>query len=102
MEQVRDGARNGKLLSRRTGRSDEDRVWASLHHRYLTHRIPWIISALADALSHGEQSPEFISLLYLHYALRDRLTFDFITEVLSGRKGTQTTRRSAHDCRRIC
>lgn len=81
VEQVRDEARNGKVLSQR-GRSSRDRIWASLHHRYLTHRIPWIISALADALSHGEQSPEFLSLLYLHYALRDHLTFDFVTKVL--------------------
>lgn len=85
VEQVRDGARGGKLLSQR-GRSSRDRIWASLHHRYLTHRIPWIISAITDALGHGEQSPEFISLLYLHYALRDHLTFDFVTEVL-WRKG---------------
>ena len=81
VEQVRDSAREGKVLSQR-GRSSRDRIWASLHHRYLTHRIPWIISALAGSLSHGEQSPEFVSMLYLHYALRDRLTFDFVTEVL--------------------
>jgi len=85
VEQVRDGARSGKLLSQR-GRSSRDRIWASLHHRYLTQRIPWVISAITDALGHGEQSPEFISLLYLHYALRDHLTFDFVTEVL-WRKG---------------
>jgi hypothetical protein len=27
-------------------------------------------------------SREFLSLLYVHYALRDQLTFDFVTEVL--------------------
>jgi hypothetical protein len=84
VEQVRDGARSGKLLSQR-GRSSRDRVWASLHHRYLTHRIPWVISALVNSLGHGERSAEFISLLYLHYALRDRLTFDFVTKVLWGK-----------------
>ena len=81
VEQVRNGARGGKLLSQR-GRSSRDRIWASLHHRYLTHRVPWIIAALTEALGKGEQSSEFISLLYLHYALRDHLTFDFITDVL--------------------
>jgi hypothetical protein len=85
VEQVRDRARDGKVLSQR-GRSSRDRIWASLHHRYLTHRIPWIIDALVAAFGHGEQSSEFISLLYLHYALRDHLTFDFVTEVL-WRKG---------------
>lgn len=84
VEQIRDGAREGKLLSQR-GRSSRDRIWASLHHRYLTHRIPWVIGALVDALGKGEQSLEFISLLYLHYALRDRLTFDFVTKVLWNR-----------------
>ncbi len=83
--EVRDGAHGGKLLSQR-GRSSRDRIWASLHHRYLTHRIPWIISALVNALGHGERSAEFVSLLYLQYALRDHLTFDFVTEVL-WRKG---------------
>ena len=58
VEEVRDGARSGKLLSQR-GRSSRDRIWAALHHRYLTHRIPWVISAIADALGDGEQSPEF-------------------------------------------
>ena len=81
VEQVRDGAHSGTLLSQR-GRSSRERIWASLHQRYLTHRIPWIISALVDALRHGERSAEFISILYLHYALRDHLTFDFVTEVL--------------------
>ena len=40
------------------------------------------ISALVEALEHGAHGPEFVSLLYLHYALRDRLTYDFVTEVL--------------------
>lgn len=84
VEEVRDRAHGGKLLSQR-GRSSRVRIWASLHHRYLTHRIPWVISALVDAMGHGERSPEFISLLYLHYALRDHLTFDFVTQVLWGK-----------------
>jgi len=48
----------------------------------LLHGVAWVIAALSDAFAKGQQSPEFISLLYLHYAVRDRLTFDFVTQVL--------------------
>ena len=81
IEQVRDGAYSGKLLSQR-GRASRERVWASLNQRYFVHGVAWVIAALSDALAKGQQSPEFISLLYLHYAVRDRLTFDFVTQVL--------------------
>ena len=79
--QLRDGAYSGKLLSQR-GRASRKRVWASLNQRYFVHGVAWVIAALSDAFAKGQQSPEFISLLYLHYAVRDRLTFDFVTQVL--------------------
>jgi hypothetical protein len=37
---------------------------------------------LVEAYRYGPHSQEFISLLYLHYALSDHFTFDFITEDL--------------------
>jgi hypothetical protein len=81
VQQVREQALSGTLLPQR-GRSSRERVWASLHHRYLTHGVAWIIEALTQSYARGAQSPEFVSLLYLHYALRDHLTYDFITDSL--------------------
>lgn len=79
--QLRDGAYSGKLLPQR-GRASRERVWASLYQRYFVHGVAWVVAALSDAFAKGQQSPEFVSLLYLHYAIRDRLTFDFVTQVL--------------------
>jgi len=78
---VRDLTLKGNLL-RQPSRNTRERIWDALHHRYLTHRIGWIIDSLAQASRRGTQSQEFISLLYLHYVLRDHLTYDFVTETL--------------------
>lgn len=57
-------------------------MWIALNHRYLTPAPQWVGRALAQATSYGNQSPEFISLAYLYFALRDRFTFLFITELV--------------------
>ncbi len=95
IQQVRDEAHEGTLLPQ-SGRSSRERIWASLHHRYLTHRVEWIIGDLTEAFIVGPLSQEFISLLYLHYALRDHLTYDFITDVLwnMGWEGHPTVSRN--------
>jgi hypothetical protein len=41
-----------------------------------------VLADLQAARGHGPHSREVISLLYLHYALSDRLTFDLVTQVL--------------------
>src|SRR5262249_21158175 len=79
--EVRDRVLGGKLLTQRS-RSTRERIWDSLHHRYLAHRVGWVIRDLAGASIAGPQSREFLSLLYLHYALRGRLTYEFATRVL--------------------
>jgi hypothetical protein len=81
VEQVRDAVLSGSLLAQRSVNSRKG-IWDRIHYRYLTHRVDWVISAFVEALEHGAHEAEFVSLLYLHYALRDRLTFDFVTEVL--------------------
>lgn len=55
------------------------RIWDLLKFRYFAPKSNWIISALAEASSKGARSPEFTSLAYLYYALRDRMVFDFVT-----------------------
>lgn len=81
VDQVRDAVLSGSLLTQRSVNSRKG-IWDRIHYRYLTHRLDWVMSSLIDAFKNGAHAPEFISLLYLHYALRDRLTYDFVTEVL--------------------
>jgi len=79
--EIRLRALEGDLFPQRA-RSTRERIWKSLNQRYLAHGIPWVVDALQKAYKIGPHSPELISLLYLHYAFRDRLAFDFITQIL--------------------
>lgn len=81
VQDVRDQVFRGALLSQRS-RYNRERIWTSIQTRYLTPLAPWLKSRLAEASAGGAHSQEFVSLLYLLYALRDRLTFDFVTGVL--------------------
>ena len=53
---------------------------------------------MSQATAYGTQSPEFLSLAYLYFTLRDRLTFQFVTEFIwpTWQKGsTRLTNRDA-------
>lgn len=78
IETVRDQVLHGALLLQRS-RDNRERIWSSIQTRYLIPSAPWLTSRLAEASAEGAHSQEFVSLLYLLYALRDRLTFDFVT-----------------------
>lgn len=54
------------------------KIWNAIGHRYLAVCPQWAGQALAAASQNGVQSPEFLSLAYLYFVLRDRLTFEFI------------------------
>jgi hypothetical protein len=80
LEEVRRACLNGKLFRQRA-RETRRRIWQALHWRFFAWAPPrWIIEDLADAARGEITSPTFIGLVYLHYARRDRLTFDFVTE----------------------
>jgi hypothetical protein len=81
VETVRDQVLRGNLLTQRS-RENRERIWTSIQQRYLVPMTPWLTSLLAETSASGPHSREFVSLLYLLYALRDRLTFDFVTSVL--------------------
>jgi hypothetical protein len=81
VETVRDQVLQGTLLTQRS-RENRERIWTSIQQRYLIATTPWLTSLLADTSASGPHSREFVSLLYLLYALRDRLTFDFVTNIL--------------------
>lgn len=81
IETVRDQVLHGTLLPQRS-RHNRERIWTSIQTRYLVPSAPWLMSQLAKTTAGGAHNHEFVSLLYLLYALRDRLTFDFVTGVL--------------------
>jgi hypothetical protein len=84
--QARAAALDGRLFLRRT-RETRQRVWDLLLYRLLTPERAWVGQALADAVALGARSPEFVSLVYCLYAVRDRLAFDVVTRVLWARWG---------------
>ena len=81
LEIVREEVLRGTLLTQRSSQNRK-RIWTSISHRYLFSREPWITLLLSNHSKEGAHGIEFTSLLYLLYALRDRLTFDFVTKVL--------------------
>jgi hypothetical protein len=91
VETVREEVFRGTLLTQRS-RENRERIWTSIQQRYLTPTMPWLTAQLGNLCKSGPHSREFVSLLYLLYALRDRLTFDFVTNTLSAKE---------HECRPV-
>lgn len=58
------------------------KTWLAINHRYLSVAPQWIGGSLIQAAAAGNQSPEFVSLAYLYFALRNRLAFLFVTRFL--------------------
>ena len=81
IDEVRVRVLDGLLIPQRT-RVSRERVWQTLHYRALGHGVAWVLEALEAAYRIGPHSPEFVSLLYLLYALRDRLSFDVVTSLI--------------------
>jgi hypothetical protein len=81
VEEVRKRALEGHILKQRT-RISRKRVWELIHYRLFTHKTSWVLEDLKKTYLKGRHSPDFITLLYLHYCLRDKLTFDFVTQII--------------------
>lgn len=80
LEEIHEKATHGTLFTQRALLSRK-RFWYMLQSRYFD--LPeWVLHEMVEAYRCGPHSQEFISLLYLHYALSDHFTFDFITEDL--------------------
>lgn len=94
--EVRAAALSGELL-RQPSYQARRRFWHALHGRYITHRVTWVIEDLVATVGAHPGSPEAIGLLYLHFVLRDRLTFDVFTGPVwdSWQEGQRTLAR--HD-----
>jgi hypothetical protein len=82
LDEVRFSCLGGKLL-RQTARETRHRIWEAIHWRFFAWTPPaWVIADLAAASRADVTSSRFVGLVYLHFARRDRLTFDFVVDKL--------------------
>jgi len=79
-EKVRRDLADGAILGN-YAYSTRMALWKIFRTRYLNISSPWVRSELISASRHGPESPEFISLLYLYFILRDKLAFEFVVDV---------------------
>jgi hypothetical protein len=94
--EVRAACLTGRLL-RQSARETRRRIWQSLDWRYFAWNPPrWILVDLAESAKTDASDRRFIGLAYLHYARRDRLTFDFVSDKLWSlwKEGARDVRRS--------
>jgi hypothetical protein len=87
---VRQAIMNGEVLQK-TAFHTKRTIWNALKHRYLGVGADWIGRSLAASTKEGLQSPDYLSLAYLYFALRDRLIFDFVTGPIWDRWRRQST-----------
>lgn len=82
IDEARFASLGGKLL-RQAARETRRRIWHALHWRFFAWAPPaWVIADLATASRSDITSPRFVGLVYVHFARRDRLTFDFVADKL--------------------
>lgn len=99
LEEIHEKAIHGTLFTQRALLSRK-RFWSMLRSRYFD--LPeWALSEMVEAYKCGPHSREFISLLYLHYALSDHFTFDIITKDLWEKWVLQQFRVSRDDILKI-
>src|ERR1700678_1266670 len=78
-------------IVRKSAIQSRERIWRALRHRYFTPECDWCSRSLSEASTDGASAPGFISLAYLYFALRDRLTFTFVTDVVWQKWGQRST-----------
>lgn len=87
------------VLIGKCARLTRARVWDAISWRFFSWQpAGWTVADLGRAAMESPRpSPTFVGLVYLHYARRDHLTFDFVTEHLfaswAGGRGTVSPRK---------
>jgi hypothetical protein len=94
--ELRERALRGQMFPRASF-ENRQRIWDNIHYRYFAPKIPWIPAQVTAAAACGVGSPEFISLAYLYFALRDRLTFALVTNLLWPRWRSRSLNISVND-----
>ena len=79
---LHDACLSGQLLRQPT-RAARQKVWAGLYWRYFAWDPPgWVLTDLAAAAERDSNDPRLVGLLYVHFARRDRLAYEFVTQFL--------------------
>jgi hypothetical protein len=82
LDDVERACLTGQLL-RQSARETRRQIWGALHWRYFAWSPPrWVLVDLAEAAKGDATNRHFVGLAYVHYARRDRLTYDFVTKGL--------------------
>jgi hypothetical protein len=76
-------------------------LWKIFRTRYFNISCPWVRSELISASQYGPESPEFISLLYLYFILRDKLAFEFVVDDIWTKWLTHDLAIGSEDCSRF-
>ena len=87
---ARHAMRDGTIL-RKASCETRRKVLDSLTHRYFWPGSDWSVQSLAQASAAGPRAPTFLSLAYLYYVLRDRVTFEFVVGPLWERWRNRST-----------
>jgi hypothetical protein len=70
-------------LFRQAARETRRRIRDAIHWRYFAWNPPtWVIKDLCTSALTDSRDSRFLGLVYLHYARRDRITYDFVTHHL--------------------
>src|SRR5437879_5743276 len=81
LQEIRNEALVGSLLPQKS-RNTRRHIWTAINRRYCADKPAWVIDNLSAAAREHPHSSGFVSLLYLHFALRDSLTYDFVTRAV--------------------
>jgi len=99
-EMVRRDLADGTILGK-YAYSTRLALWKIFRTRYLNISDPWVRSELVSISQFGPESPEFISLLYLYFILRDRLAFEFVTDLVWKKWLAHDLTIGSEDCSRF-
>jgi hypothetical protein len=81
IENVRGQVLTGFLLPQKS-RNTRRHIWTAINRRYFNLMPNWALDHLEGAVQSHPKNRDFVSLVYLHFSLRDRLTYDFATGVV--------------------
>lgn len=97
LEEAKEACLRGRSVLKNPARNTRARIWDAVNWRYFLWQPPrWVLEDLKRAaLDSSKPNERFKELAYLHYARRDRLTFDFVTQYLfqNWQAGARTVRR---------
>jgi hypothetical protein len=99
-DKVRRDLAEGVILSK-YAYSTRMALWKIFRVRYLNISDSWVYSELVSASRYGPESPEFISLLYLYFILRDKLAFEFVVEAIWSKWLAHDLSIGSEDCSRF-